>query len=334
MLRMKINILISLFLLLTIRGIAQSEKFEPSGNAFATIYANFHQGITGAAVDEAAFELVRGYIGYEYTFSPEFYAKVNVDVGSPNDLSPYSKLRRYAYFKNAFLRYSHSRFEVEFGLIGLKQFKLQEKIWERRYLMKTLADEYKLGSSADLGMNIHYKFNALVDADFTIMNGEGYNSIQMDDVFKYGMGATVRFPQNLTSRVFYDFSHNKINETTLLLFTSYDYKSKWNIAGEAIFRKNNGWEENHDIFGFSIFGKYNINPEYQLFARFDKIESNIPEGGTTPWNLQSDGTALVAGIQFHPIKNIKMALNYHDWYPWAANAEGGGFIYFDLEVKM
>ncbi|MCG6189659.1 porin [Maribellus maritimus] len=328
---MKTKLISCLFVLFSIPLFSQ-EDYTPSGKAFATIFANFHQGISGT--NEAAFELVRGYIGYEYNFSPEFYAKINVDVGSPNDLSPYSKLRRYAYFKNAYLRYSQNKLQIEFGLISLKQFKLQEKIWERRYLMKTLADEYKLGSSADLGVNFHYKFNDYVDADFTIMNGEGYNSVQMDDVFKYGVGSTFTFPKNFTSRVFYDFTYNEINESTLLLFTSYDYKKKWNIAGEFIFRKNDGWEENRDIFGLSVFGKYNITSQYQLFARFDKISSNRINGETNPWNLADDGTALVAGIQFNPIKNIKMALNYHDWYPRAANMEGQAFIFLDLEVKM
>ena len=331
---MKIGVAIVLVFFLSIHGYSQEYEFEPSGKAFATIFANFHQGITASAVDEAAFELVRGYIGYEYNFSSEFYAKINVDIGSPDDLSPYAKLRRYAYFKNAYLRYSKNKFQVEFGLISLKQFKVQEKIWERRYLMKTLADEYKLGSSADLGVNFNYKFSDCIDADFTIMNGEGYNNIQSDGIFKYGVGSTVQFPKNFTSRVFYDFSFNELFETTLLLFTSYDYNSKWNIAGEFIFRKNDGWDETHDIFGMSLYGKYNINKKHQLFARYDKIESNILEGESSPWHLSKDGTALVTGVQFNPIKNIKIALNYHDWYPWAANSNGKGFIYLDLEVKM
>jgi hypothetical protein len=330
---MKTKLGTGLLLFLSLNLFSQ-ENFIPAGKAFATIFANFHQGITGTATDEAAFELVRGYIGYEYNFSPEFYAKINVDVGSPNDLSPYSKLRRYAYFKNAFLRYTQNKLKIEFGLISLTQFKLQEKIWERRYLMKTLADEYKLGSSADLGVNFHYTFNKYIDADFTVMNGEGYNSVQMDDVFKYGIGSTINFPGNLTSRVFYNFTYNEINESTLLLFTSYDYNKKWNIAGEFIFRKNSEWEKNHDIFGMSVYGKYNLTSRYQLFARYDKISSDIPDGETNPWNLADDGTALVAGIQFNPIKNIKMALNYHDWYPRAANMDGRAFIYLDLEVKM
>ena len=278
--------------------------------------------------------MVRGYLGYEYTFSQEWYAKINLDIGSPNDLSPYAKQRRYAYFKNAYLQFSKNKLQVEFGLIGLKQFKLQETVWERRYLMKTLADEYKLGSSADLGINFHYAFSDNFDADVTIMNGEGYNNIQTDGIFKYGVGSTLSFPENLTTRVFYDFTYNERMETTLLLFTSYDFRKKWNIAGEVIFRKNDGWDKHHNIFGLSVYGKYNITNVFQLFARFDKIESNILEGESAPWNLSNDGSALVTGIQYSPIKNIKMALNYHDWYPWAANRDNEGFIYLDLLVKM
>lgn len=314
--------------------LSQEKEFQPYGGAFATIFANFHQGITGTATDYAAFELVRGYIGYEYYLSPEFYAKVNVDIGSPDDLSPYSKLRRYAYFKNAFLQYQNSNLTIEFGLIGLKQFKIQEKIWERRYLMKTLADEYHFGSSADLGINFNYTFNKYIETDFTIMNGEGYNSLQTDNIFKYGLGTTIKFPRNFTYHVFYDIISNGISETTWLFFASYDFNNKWNIAGEYVIKNNDGWNEKHNRTGLSIYGKYNISSKYQLFARYDAVRSNILVNENSPWDLSNDGTALVTGIQFIPIKNIKIALDYHDWYPWAANANGGGFIYLDLEVKI
>lgn len=313
---------------------AQENEFIPSGKPFATIYANFHRGFTGSALDEAAFELVRGYLGYEYNFSPEFNARINLDVGSPDDLSPISRIRRYAYFKNAYLQYTQQKLQIEFGLISLKQFKLQEDIWERRYLMKTIADEHRLGSSADLGVNFYYEFHQLIDADFTIMNGEGYSSLQMDDVFKYSLGSTFRVPRNFTSRIVYDISHKEISETTWLVFTSYDFRKKWNLAAEFVYRQNNSWKAGNDIYAWSFYGKYNLNEKYQLFARYDKVESNILEGETLPWRLANDGTALVAGIQFRPLSKITMALNYHDWYPWAANMEGGGFIFLDLEVKM
>jgi len=330
----KIHFLLSIYIFSSLCLFSQENNQKSKGKAFATIYTNFHQGIIGSATEESAFELERGYIGYEYNFSDEFYAKINVDVGSPNDLSPYSKLRRYAYFKNAFLQYTQNKLQIEFGLISLKQFKLQEKIWERRYLMKTMADQYKLGSSADLGINFHYLLNEAIDCDLTIMNGEGYNNIQMDNIFKYGLGSTLRFPDNLTSRIFYDLTYKEIFEKTLLIFSSYNFRAKWNLAGEFILRSNQGWEKNHNIYGVSFFGKYNISGQYQVFARFDKIGSNILEENINPWNLINDGSALITGLQYKPIKNIKAALNYQDWYPLASNRNNSAFVYLNLEIKL
>lgn len=331
---MKKTLLLTLAIFAFLYSTSQEETFQPSGNPFAVIFANFHQGINKVSSEESAFELVRGYIGYEYTFSPNFYAKINLDIGSPEDLSEYAKARRYAYFKNAFLRYTQNRFEVEFGLISLREYKLMEQIWERRYIMKTLADEYSIGSSADLGINLNYKFTDYWNADITIMNGEGYNNIQTDGIFKYAFGSTIKLPKNLTSRLYYDFTYNEILQSTYHVFASYDFNGKANIAGEALYRTNEKWKDNQNRYGFSVYAKYNILSKYQLFARFDKMASNRIEGEVMPWNLANDGTALIAGIQFQPIKKIKVALDYHDWVPYAANGETKAFIFLDLEVKL
>ena len=150
--------------------------------------------------------------------------------------------------------------------------------------MKSLADEHKLGSSADLGVNFHYRFSDFVNADFSMMNGEGYNSIQMDDVFKYSIGATMGTVRKFISRISCDFTTNKVTETTLVLFASWYITGKWNVAGEWITRANDGWQQDKNITGYSLYTKYDMNAKYQLFARFDKIGSNILEGGTTPWH--------------------------------------------------
>jgi hypothetical protein len=330
---MRLKLLFLIFLFLSLHGFSQEEP-EPSGKPFATIYARAFRGFSGNAANQAAFELVRGYLGYEYTFSPEFFARINLDIGSANDLPLNSNLKRYAFFKNAYLRYSHQKLAIEFGMISLKQFKLQETVWERRYLMKTIADEYKLGYSADLGVNFHYKFNEFIDANFTIMNGEGYQSLQMDDIFKYSFGTTIKAPRNFTSRFVYDITHNKISETTLLAFTSYDFRGKWNLAAEFVLRQNQGWLADRNIQAWSFYGKYNLTEKYQLFARFDKIDSNIPKGETAPWQLAKDGEAIVAGIQFRPIPKICMALNYRDRLSRETNSAKDRFLSFDLEVKM
>lgn len=331
---MKKALLVFLLFFVVFLGFSQNDTFKPSGSGFAVIFANYHQGISNAAIDESAFELVRGYLGYEYNFSPNFYAKINLDIGSPEDLSEFAKERRYAYFKNAYLRYSQDKLQIEFGLIGLKQFKLMEKIWERRYLMKTLADEHKLGSSADLGVNIHYQFSNSWDVDFSILNGEGYNNVQTDGIFLYALGTTIKLPKNFTSRLYYDITYDEILQSTYHIFISYDFNGKANLGGEGMYRTNDKWKDGNEKYGLSVYSKYNINDKFQLFARYDKIASNKINGENNPWNLANDGSALVTGIQFAPIKNIKMALNYHDWVPYAANAETKSFIFFNLEVKM
>ncbi len=330
---MRLKLLFLLFLLSPSHGFSQDE-FEPSGKPFATIYARVYRGFAGDAANHAAFELVRGYLGYEYTFSPQFFGRINLDIGSADDTPQNPDLKRYAFFKNAYLRYSQQKFAIEFGMISLKQFKLQEIIWERRYLMKTIADEHNLGSSADLGVNFHYRFNEFVDADFTIMNGEGYQSLQRDDIFKYSFGSTLRAPRNFTSRIVYDIMHNKISETTLLMFASYDFRTKWNLAAEFVLRQNHDWLAGRDIYAWSFYGKYNLSAKYQLFARFDKIDSNTLKGETLPWQIAKDGEAFVAGIQFRPIRKITMALNYQDWLSREANLGRDRLLSFDLEVQM
>ena len=63
-----------------------------------------------------------------------------------------SDLERVAYIKNAMLSWKTGNFTLDFGLIGLEQFNVQEKFWGYRYIMKSFQDEYKFGSSADMDL--------------------------------------------------------------------------------------------------------------------------------------------------------------------------------------
>lgn len=310
------------------------KKFEPHGKGSGVIFANFHKGITEVSSDESAFELVRAYLGYEHFISPEYSARITLDIGSPDDISPFSRIRRYAYFKYAYGQYAKNNLVVDFGLIGTQQFKLQEKLWERRYMKKAFADEYKFGPSADLGSMIGYKFNKSFEADFTVMNGEGYSKLQLDDKFKYGLGLTWNFRESLINRVYVDFMNTDVEQTTYTWVTSYTHKKNLNVVFEYNYQKNHNITAGRDLYGYSIYGKYNINPRFQLFARYDMLNSNIPDGANNPWHLAEDGSTLISGLQFSPVKGIKMALNYQDWVPHAVNMPTRSFIYLDMEIRL
>ncbi|MFZ5430781.1 MAG: porin [Bacteroidota bacterium] len=311
-----------------------SVAFIPHGKGSGVIFTNFHYGISESSSDEAAFEIVRAYLGYEHFLSPEFSARLTLDIGSPDDVSPFSRLRRYAYFKFAYGQYQKDNLTLQFGLIGTLHYKLQETLWERRYLRKAFADEYRLGPSADLGALAVYRFSEMLEADLTVMNGEGFTRLQMDDKFKYAAGITLRAPVPLINRFYVDYMKNQVSQMTYTWVTSYTWRKNLNLVFEYNYQQNFNLQKNRDLYGYSIYGKYNIHPAYQLFARFDMLKSNIPEDSQIPWHLAEDGSALITGIQFIPVKGIKMALNYQDWVPWAANLATRSFIFLDMEIRL
>jgi hypothetical protein len=312
----------------------EAEKFEPYGRGAGVIFTNFHRGISEASSDESAFEMVRAYLGYEHFLSPEFSARLTLDIGSPDDVSPFSKLRRYAYFKFAYAEYQKENLTLQFGLIGTLQFKLQERLWERRYMRKAFADEFRIGPSADLGTSAVYTFNKNWEADFTIMNGEGFTRLQMDNKFKHALGLTFSQDEILINRLYVDYMHNKVSQVSYCWVTSYTHKRNLNLVLEYNYQKNHNLAKDRDLYGYSLYGKYNIHPQYQLFTRFDILKSNIPEGATAPWHLPEDGSALIAGLQYIPVKGIKVALNYQDWVPRAANLPTRSYIFLDMEIRL
>jgi hypothetical protein len=327
--------LIILFLHLAMALSAQEEQeFTPYGKGSGVIFTNFHKGISEASSDEAAFELVRAYLGYEHFLSPEFSARLTLDIGSPDDISPFSRLRRYAYFKFAYGQYHKDNLTLRFGLIGTLHYKLQETLWERRYMRKAFADEFRLGPSADLGTQVVYSFSKSIEADLTLMNGEGFTRLQMDDKFKYAAGLTWNKNNGLINRIYIDYMHKEVSQITYTWVSSYTYRQNLNLVFEYNHQQNFNLQKDQDLYGYSVYGKYNIHPGYQLFARFDMLKSNTTEGNTLPWHLAEDGSALVGGVQYSPVKGIKIALNYQDWVPRAVNAPNRSYIYLDMEIKL
>ena len=250
-------------LLLTVFAFGQenTKKFEPAGKVFAKIFTNFSSTFKNNK-SHNQFEIQRAYFGYKYQMSEIFSGKVNIDVGNPG----VGKLQMTAYLKNAFLQYKHNNIKIQFGLIGMNQFHLQEKIWGKRYLAKSFQDEYKFGSSADLGAKIEYKFNKLVVLDATISNGEGYKSIEADSILKYGAGITVTPIESLNLRLYYDLMGTDTTQQNIALLVAYNTK-KIQVGAELNCNLNYQMINNHNLNGVSIYGSYKLNNFRKGFNR-------------------------------------------------------------------
>ncbi|MCD4664114.1 MAG: hypothetical protein K8R68_02510, partial [Bacteroidales bacterium] len=250
------------------------------------------------------------------------------------DLSDFSLIRRYAYFKNAYVRYKRNKLTTYFGIIDILHFKMQEKYWAHRYIDKSFNDRYHFGFKADLGCQIIYDWAKWISTDFTLMNGEGYTKLQRDNTLKAGIGISIFPIKNIVTRVYYDLSEKSIIQSSLATFIGYKIKDKVIAGLEYNFRFNENFTENHDRQGYSVYLSYFPLNKLQIFGRFDKVSSRILENEQNPWNLAKDGSAIIAGIEFSPIKYIKIALDYQDWFPIAENEPNMQFIFLDLEVTF
>ncbi len=308
------------------------EKKYPNGQPILKVFANFHAGISEGN-DRSAFELERAYIGYDMNLSKAFSLKVNLDVGSPDDISEFSKIRRYAYFKNACLTYRHSFLEVGFGLIDMYHYKLQEEFWGHRYIEKSFADRYRFGPSADLGLDIILDLDPKLKIDFTLSNGEGYTNLQRDNTLKAGLGVQSELLEGFLVRAYADIMEKSVVKSTGAFFLGYRFQKKFTLGAEYNWSLNEDYESGNNRRGYSVYGSYNLPLNLEVFARYDFVKSNIPDGQEIPWDLTRDGSSIIGGVQYQPVKWVKLSLSYRDWYPYAQNMDNVAFIYLNLEAK-
>ena len=306
----------------------KTDDFKPNGKPLALIFTNFNTAFSDGEI-APTFEITRAYLGYEYHFSKEFYAKLILDVGDPK----VGGLQMTAYLKNAYVEYSKNNLGVSFGMISTTQFKVSEKIWGLRYIEKSFQDAYKFNASADLGFNIDYQFADFISADFSVINGEGYKLIQADEFVRPGLGITVNPVKSITARVFADYIGKDVKQQSLATFLAYTGK-KLVLGAEYNYQTNYNMKEGQDIYGTSFYATYAPSNKIKLFGRFDDLKSKALEGETDPWQLSKDGQLIMAGLEYTVIKGVKVAPNFRYWSPADSSMPATSYAYLNLELKF
>lgn len=289
---------------------AQEEAvFKRSGKPIVKIFANYHSIFSdGDAAN--AFQLTRAYLGYQYSFSKNFSAKIVLDVGDPG----VGKLKLTAYLKNAYLKYNNKSLTVNFGMISTTAFKLQENFWGYRYIYKSFQDQHKFNSSADLGISVSYEFAKFMSADISIFNGEGYKLVQLDSTFQAAAGVTLKPVKNLILRAYYDYMEKSVAQQTMAFFAGYTL-GKFNLGVGYDKQLNHDMTDMEDYDGYSVFATFKANNKWKVFARYDNLSSVKTGNANDPWNYGKDGQTIIAGVEFKPVKGIKIAPNYQGWIP-------------------
>lgn len=300
---------------------AQDTKTEePKGKAIVQVFGNFHTGF-GTDNDDRGFELERSYLGYEYNFGKGLSVKGVMDIGKSSNINDY---QRIAYIKNALVQWKSGNLTLSGGLISTTQFNFQEKFWGYRYIMKSFQDEYKFGSSADLGLSVAYRFADWVSADAIIVNGEGYKKIQKVDGLNYGLGVTLTPVKGFQVRVYGGLNESgeegKKDIANLAAFIGYKHK-RFALGAEYNQMWNASYKDGADQNGYSVFASVKLSRIADIYARFDDLYSK------NDWNIAKDEQAAILGAQFKLGKYVKIAPNFRLTVPKADGAKNGYYAY-------
>lgn len=295
---------------------------EPKGRAIIQVFANAHTGF-GAENNDRGFELDRSYLGYEYKFKGGLSVKGVVDIGKSSDVTDY---QRIVYIKNALVSWKKGNMTLSGGLISTTQFNFQEKFWGYRYIMKSYQDKYGLGSSADMGVSISYKFANWITADAIIVNGEGYKKVQKFNGLNYGLGATLTPFDGFYIRLYGGLNEStQAGEADIVNLAAFaGYKSDLLMIGaEYNHTWNSSFSADADRYGYSAYASVKLAKFADMYARFDDIYS------AGEWNKAKDERSAILGAQFKLGKYVKLAPNVRMSMPKADGGENSYSAYIN-----
>lgn len=319
---------VPVFVLLFITD-GSAQVTETTGKPIAEIFTDFHYNFNDTA-KYTGFDLNRAYVGYQFLPVGHLSGKIILNVGSPEDLAEGSLARRYAFLREASLTWSNDKLIISMGITGTKIFEFQQKFWGKRFIANTYQSINGYGFVADIGVVAEYKFNDIVKADLSFMNGEGYCNLQSDDNIRSSVGITITPLENLAFRIYGDIQRRENLWQPLFVVFAGFRNSLLTIGGEVSYKSNIDLVRGHHVWGISGTGGINITEKTEIFARYDFISSVIMPDDLVKWNFLKDGIFAIFGVQHKLSPNVKIALDYQGKYPYATSGFVTDMVYLNF----
>ncbi len=326
-------LLLLISLIISTPSYSQGKENISKGEIFGSIYFDAFTEMT-SGYNRTGMEIKRVYFGYKYKLDKNITAYIKLDIGSPEDLNIESHVKRYAYFKNAGIKYTKNKFTLNIGIIDVLMFTHQEKTWGHRYIAKSFLDAYKFGPKADIGLNADYQFSKYFSMNLGFYNGEGYSKLQSDDTYRLGLGIVLHPINNSTVKAYFDYSKKEENRMGTFFFVGYNISSKFSLGAEYNYQFNNNYIAEQDLSGFSIYANYYFLPKFQFFARYDNLNSKTIQNNQDPWHYEKDGDRLITGVQYDIRNNFKIAIDYQGWKSHDSNKDYIPIMVMNLVFKF
>lgn len=302
-----------------------AHEFRPNGKVIVNLFEHFGATSTSTGWNQNGFQMERAYFGYKYQFSPEWSTTVILDAQQGNGLNI-----EHVFLKNAFVQYSSKGLTVSAGVIPTVQGTMAENCWGYRYVARSMYDLYGYGNTADLGIFVKYDINDILSADLSMLNGEGFRKIQLNDHYLYGAGITFSPYKGFNLRVYGDIqttdTNAVLNSTLSGADTSYTPSARKNLQVHAgydnkYFRvgAEYNWQfcsdftKGHLATGLSVYATGKVTPRLNIFARYDRGVSKDNSLLATAWNYNQNGQNMFFGVDYRINKMVAIApaVQYH-----------------------
>lgn len=291
-----------------------SQTPTTTGKPIAEIFTDFHLNFNDT-LSHTGFDINRAYLGYQFLPAGNLSAKIILNVGSPEDVAPGTKTRRYIFLREASISWRKDKLIISTGITATRIFEFQQRFWGKRYIANSYQSINGYGYVADLGVSADYKFSDIFEADMTLMNGEGYSDIQSDNNLRTSLGLTITPSEHIAVRLYGDIQKQKgLWQPVAIAFIGFRNKV-FTFGVEASYKSNIDLIRGHHHWGLSSTGGINITDKTEIFYRLDYTSSVKLAGELLPWNYRNDGKFVVTGIQYSFSPNIKIALDYQGRYP-------------------
>ena len=146
------------------------------------------------------------------------------------------------------------------------------------------------------------------------------------------MGVTLKPTKALAFRVYYDYMNKKAAQQTLSFFLAYT-GAKWKGGAEYNKQYNHGMSSGKDYSGYSFYATYYFK-KVNIFGRYDYLSSVTMANEVNPWNFAKDGQEFIAGIEFSPVKGVRISPNYQLWKPRNRAKSSVSGAYLSLQIKF
>ena len=185
-----------------------------------------------------------------------------------------------------------------------------------------------------MGLSIDYKFSDRISADLAVFNGEGYTKLEADSTFKTAVGLTVKPIEGITVRGLYDYiSKRDATQQTKAVFLGYARESI-SVGAEYNHQDDFGLRKGRQLYGTSFYSTWKPSSQVKIFARYDRLRSNKLANAGQTWNYSSEGNLLIAGVEYSPVKGIKLSPNYRGWNPSDASRSFASTFILNCEIRF